>query len=371
VKLLKAGMNIARFNFSHGDVAGHTACLMRLREAIKQTGMQCAVLLDTKGPEIRTGFVDPELGGKVTYVKDSIIEVGTNYDRKCTPDHLSCSYPGLVKSVSVGSRMLCADGAIVLEVTELLESSVKARVLNNASFGDRKNMNLPGAIVDLPTCTPRDEECIREFAVAQKVDFIAASFVRKGTDIDYIRQVCGEEGKAIMIIAKVENQEGLQNYEEILAAADGIMVARGDLGMEIPIERVFLAQKMMIEKANAVGRPIVTATQVRVTPRVAHTTCPRTHLPAPAHTYLTPHPLTFPPFPHRRCMPPPPPLLPPILVTHHYTPPTFKMLESMITNPRPTRAECADVANAVLDGTCAVMLSGEVRIRIASSADRE
>jgi len=295
-KLINAGMNVARFNFSHGDVAGHTACLERLREAMAITGLKVAVLLDTKGPEIRTGFVDPEIGGKVSYVKNSIIEVGTDYDKKCTSEHLACSYPSLSKSVCVGNRILCADGAMVLEVTEIKETSVMARVLNNASFGDRKNMNLPGAIVDLPTCTDRDIECIKQFAVKQQVDYIAASFVRKASDIDFIREVCGEEGKFIQIICKIENQEGLENYDEILEKTDGIMVARGDLGMEIPIERVFLAQKMMIAKANKMGRPIVTATQ---------------------------------------------------------------MLESMITNPRPTRAECADVANAVLDGTCAVMLSGE------------
>jgi pyruvate kinase len=295
--LLDAGMNVARFNFSHGDVAGHTACLERLREAIVQRpDKPCAILLDTKGPEIRTGKVDPSCGGKLKLAKDSVIEVGIDYEKPCTPEYLACSYKSLATSVKVGSNILVADGALSLRVLEIKGTSVMAKVLNNASFGDTKNMNLPGAIVDLPTLTPKDCNDLVEFGVKQKVDFIAASFVRKASDIDRIREVLGEGGAHVKIIAKIENQEGLDNYDDILTKTDGIMVARGDLGMEIPIERVFLAQKMMVRKANIAGVPVVTATQ---------------------------------------------------------------MLESMITNPRPTRAECADVANAVLDGSDAVMLSGE------------
>eukprot|EP00607_Mallomonas_marina_P005557 CAMPEP_0182427394 /NCGR_PEP_ID=MMETSP1167-20130531/17137_1 /TAXON_ID=2988 /ORGANISM="Mallomonas Sp, Strain CCMP3275" /LENGTH=502 /DNA_ID=CAMNT_0024609597 /DNA_START=46 /DNA_END=1554 /DNA_ORIENTATION=+ len=297
VALIDAGMNVARFNFSHGDHASHGACLERLRAAMAQRPESpVGILLDTKGPEIRTGVVDPSCGGKVKYNKGDIIEVGTDYTKGCTSSHLACSYPSLPSSVKVGGNILVADGSLLLEVTEIKVKSVMAKVLNNASFGDKKNMNLPGCIVDLPTLTPKDCDDLVKFGVANGVDFIAASFVRKASDIDFIRQTLGPAGKNIKIIAKIENQEGMENFDAILEKTDGIMVARGDLGMEIPIEKVFLAQKWMIAKCNAAGKPVCTATQ---------------------------------------------------------------MLESMITNPRPTRAECADVANAVLDGTDNVMLSGE------------
>ena len=295
--MIDAGMNIARFNFSHGDHVAHGACLERLREACKaRPDVHVGVMLDTKGPEIRTGVCDPSCGGKLKLVKGELIEVGTDYDKPCTSTYLACSYKSLPTSVRPGSKILVADGALSLEVVECKATSIMARILNNASFGDKKNMNLPGAVVDLPTLTEKDIDDLQNFGVKNNVDFIAASFVRKGSDIDFIRQVLGEKGKNIKIICKIENQEGLENYDEILMKTDGIMVARGDLGMEIPIEKVFLAQKMMIAKGNIAGKPVVTATQ---------------------------------------------------------------MLESMISAPRPTRAECADVANAVLDGTDAVMLSGE------------
>lgn len=257
---------------------------------------QCGLDADTKGPEIRTGKVDPSCGDKVKYQKGDTIEVGTDYTKTCTSSYLACSYKSLPKSVTVGSPILVADGAMSLRVVEVKETSVMCEVLNSAAFGNTKNMNLPGAVVDLPTLTEKDVDDLQQFGVKHGVDFIAASFVRKGSDIDRIREVLGEEGKGIKIIAKIENQEGMENYDDILEKTDGIMVARGDLGMEIPIEKVFLAQKMMIRKCNLVGKPVVTATQ---------------------------------------------------------------MLESMITNPRPTRAECADVANAILDGSDCVMLSGE------------
>lgn len=297
IELIDSGMNIARLNFSHGDHEGHSGVLDRLREALaNRPGAHVAVMLDTKGPEIRTGFFLPELKGKLKLSKNELIEIGTDYDRLGNEKYLACSYKSLPTTVKVGSKMLVADGSLMLEVTEIKTESVMARILNNCTIGERKNMNLPGAVVDLPTLTDKDIDDIQNFGIPEGVDYIAASFVRRGSDIDFIRETLGSEGAYIKIIAKIENQEGMENFDDILAKTDAVMVARGDLGMEIPIEKVFLAQKMMIRKCNIAGKPVVTATQ---------------------------------------------------------------MLESMITNPRPTRAECADVANAVLDGSDCVMLSGE------------
>jgi pyruvate kinase len=251
-------------------------------------------MLDTKGPEIRTGPVNRG-GGKIQYVKDTIVKVTTDYEAENDETTIACSYKSLPKSVKVGSNILCADGSLTLEVTEILEDGVNARCVNDALIGPRKNMNLPGCIVDLPTLTEKDIYDIENFAI-KNCDKIAASFVRKGSDIDAIREILGPKGAHIRIIAKIENQEGMENYMDIVRKADGIMVARGDLGMEIPPEKVFLAQKWMIDIANLAGKPVITATQ---------------------------------------------------------------MLESMTGKPVPTRAEASDVANAVIDGSDAVMLSGE------------
>ena len=211
---------------------------------------------------------------------------------------LACSYPALATSVIPNQKILVADGSVVLTVLscDVANGTIDCHIDNNATIGERKNMNLPGVVVDLPTLTEKDIHDIQDWGVKNDVDFIAASFVRKANDVHKIREVLGQKGRHIKVICKIENLEGLENYDAILAATDGIMVARGDLGMEIPPEKVFLAQKMMIREANIAGKPVITATQ---------------------------------------------------------------MLESMITNPRPTRAECSDVANAVLDGTDCVMLSGE------------
>jgi len=299
-ELIDAGMNIARFNFSHGDHEAHAGVLSRLREALStRKGKTVGIMLDTKGPEIRTGFFDESWGGKLTLTRGQDLELVTDYSFKTAagdPSKLAITYPAICSSVEVGGQILAADGSLVMTVKEIKESSVVVEVMNNCVLGERKNMNLPGCIVDLPTLTEKDIDDLVNWGLVQGIDFIAASFVRKGSDIDRIREVLGPPGRGIKIIAKIENQEGLDNFDEILEKTDSVMVARGDLGMEIPPEKVFLAQKMMIHKCNVAGKPVVTATQ---------------------------------------------------------------MFESMITNPRPTRAECTDVANAVLDGTDCVMLSGE------------
>uniref|UniRef100_A0A7S2R7I1 Pyruvate kinase n=1 Tax=Mucochytrium quahogii TaxID=96639 RepID=A0A7S2R7I1_9STRA len=295
LNLIDAGMNVCRLNFSHGDHKVHANTLANIRAAAaERPKCNIAVLLDTKGPEIRTGFL--ENGSSIQLKKGSLVELTTDYEFKGNETKIACSYKSLCTSVKVGSTILCADGSLTMKVVEILEKSVMVEILNNGTLGERKNMNLPGIIVDLPTVTEKDKDDLVNFAVVHHVDYIAASFVRKASDITNIRNVLGPRGRQIKIIAKIENQEGLENFDEILAETDAIMVARGDLGMEIPAEKVFLAQKLMIRKCNVVGKPVVTATQ---------------------------------------------------------------MLESMIKAPRPTRAECTDVANAVLDGTDAVMLSGE------------
>ncbi|RZS22162.1 hypothetical protein BHM03_00054904 [Ensete ventricosum] len=251
-RFLMAGMNVARFNFSHGSHAYHQETLDNLRAAMDNTGILCAVMLDTK----------------------------------------------IAEDLKPNSVILCADGTITLTVLACDKESglVRCRCENSAVLGERKNVNLPGVIVDLPTLTEKDEEDILKWGIPNKIDMIALSFVRKGSDLVEVRKVLGKHAKSIMLMSKVENQEGVANFDDILANSDAFMVARGDLGMEIPIEKMFYAQKVMIFKCNIKGKPVVTATQ---------------------------------------------------------------MLESMIKSPRPTRAEATDVANAVLDGTDCVMLSGE------------
>eukprot|EP00740_Mantoniella_antarctica_P005723 CAMPEP_0181360042 /NCGR_PEP_ID=MMETSP1106-20121128/6439_1 /TAXON_ID=81844 /ORGANISM="Mantoniella antarctica, Strain SL-175" /LENGTH=552 /DNA_ID=CAMNT_0023473257 /DNA_START=135 /DNA_END=1793 /DNA_ORIENTATION=+ len=296
-EMLKGGMRVARFNFSHGTHQYHQETLDALRQACLNTGIECAALLDTKGPEIRTGMLDH--GEPVQLHKDSIITLTTDYTAKGNEKLVAVSYPSLAKHVSEGSKILCADGSITFTVIscDVDAGTVQVRCENSAKLGERKNMNLPGVNVDLPTITEKDRDDLLNWGVKNNVDFVAASFVRKGSDIDYIREVLGPEAsKTINIISKVENMEGLDNYDEIVEKSDAVMVARGDLGMEIHLEQIFLAQKRMIKRCNEAGKPVIVATQ---------------------------------------------------------------MLESMTGAPRPTRAEATDVANSVLDGTDCVMLSGE------------
>uniref|UniRef100_A0A7S2HAX6 Pyruvate kinase n=1 Tax=Haptolina brevifila TaxID=156173 RepID=A0A7S2HAX6_9EUKA len=295
--LIDAGMNTARMNFSHGDHKGHGECLARVREAAAlRPDRNIGILLDTKGPEIRTGFFKPECNGKIHLKAGGTLELVTDYSFKGDESTLACTYEKLPTSVSPGSTILIADGSLVLKVKECKSKSVVCEIMNTQSIGERKNMNLPNVKVDLPVLQAKDIDDLKNFAVPQKVDFIAASFVQSADDLRFIRKTLGEAGKNIKIISKIENQEGLDKFDEILAETDGVMVARGDLGMEIPPEKVFREQKMMITKCRNAGKPCIVATQ---------------------------------------------------------------MLESMISNPRPTRAECSDVANAVLDGADCVMLSGE------------
>uniref|UniRef100_A0A7S3DPK5 Pyruvate kinase n=1 Tax=Entomoneis paludosa TaxID=265537 RepID=A0A7S3DPK5_9STRA len=235
-ELIDAGLQVARFNFSHGDHEGHKACLDRLRTAAANKKKDVAVLLDTKGPEIRSGFFAE--GKKIELVKGETLTLTSDYSFKGNSSKLACSYGALAKSVNPGQQILVADGSLVLTVltTDETTGEVTTRIENNASIGERKNMNLPGVVVDLPTLTEKDIHDIVEWGVANDVDFIAASFVRKASDVHKIREVLGEKGKGIKIICKIENQEGMENYDSILEVTDGIMVARGDLGMEIPPE---------------------------------------------------------------------------------------------------------------------------------------
>ena len=211
-------------------------------------------MLDTKGPEIRSGFFSGD-AKKINLTKGETLILTTDYDFKGDNKKLACSYKALPTSVKVGQQILVADGSLVLTVLacDAAAGEVTTRIENNASIGERKNMNLPGVLVDLPTLTEKDVNDIKNWGIKYGADIIAASFVRKASDVTHIREVLGEEGKGIKIICKIENLEGLENYDAILDVTDGIMVARGDLGMEIPPEKVFLAQKMMIRKANIAG----------------------------------------------------------------------------------------------------------------------
>jgi pyruvate kinase len=290
-QLIEAGMNVARFNFSHGDHAEHTVRINMLRAAAAKKKIPVAVLLDTKGPEMRLGnFVE----GKVT-IEQGQKFILTSRDVEGTKEICSVNHRFLPQEVAPGNQILLSDGLICLAVDKVEGDDIYTTVLNTGVIGNRKRVAAPGVSVNLP---PLSEQDIKDvlFAAKEGMDFIAASFIQRAADVLTIRKLLEEANSDIHIISKIENAEGVKNIDEIIKVSDGIMVARGDLGVEIPTEEVPLVQKMIIEKCNKMGKPVITATQ---------------------------------------------------------------MLESMINNPRPTRAEASDVANAIMDGTDAIMLSGE------------
>jgi pyruvate kinase len=283
-----------RLNFSHGDFAEHGTRIANFRSVMEATGKQLAILLDTKGPEIRT--IKLEGGEDVNLVAGQEFTFTTDVTVVGNKDRVAVTYVGFANDLSAGNTILVDDGLIEMEVISTTDTEVKCKVLNNGALGENKVVNLPGVSVQLPALSEKDKADLK-FGCEQGVDFVAASFIRKEEDVKEIRALLDANGGSnIHIISKIENQEGVDNFDSILEASDGIMVARGDLGVEIPAEEVIFAQKMMIEKCNRARKMVITATQ---------------------------------------------------------------MLDSMISNPRPTRAEAGDVANAVMDGTDAVMLSGE------------
>ncbi|CAH0475582.1 unnamed protein product [Peronospora belbahrii] len=294
-QLLDAGMNVARLNFSHGDHDLHMKSLMNLKKAMAaRPRCHCAVLLDTKGPEIRTGLLKDHR--PVQLKAGQTLEIITDYGVEGDASRVACSYEQLPSSVSVGYKILCDDGSLIMTVLECLSESIIVRVHNDHVLEEKKNINLPGAAIRIPGITEKDKNDLLNFAIPNGVDIVSGSFVRSAANVRAIRNCLGEAGRQIRIHAKIESQEALQNIDEIIAEADGVHVSRGDLGMELSPERVFLAQKMIIAKANRAGKPVVTSTQ---------------------------------------------------------------MLQSMTKKMIPSNAECTDVANAVLDGTDAVMLSAE------------
>lgn len=291
--LVKNGMNVARFNFSHGDHEEQRERMNLLKNVREELDRPVAILLDTKGPEIRTGLL--EGGKKVTLREGSEFIL---YTEEMTGNETGCcvTYPGLAKDVKSGDRILIDDGLIELKVKQIKSGNIVCHVENGGELGERKGVNVPNVKVKLPAVTEKDIDDIL-FGIQQDIDFIAASFIRSAKGVKEIRKILKENhAEHISIIAKIENAEGVENIDEIIEASDGIMVARGDLGVEIPAQEVPHIQKMIIKKCNERYVPVITATQ---------------------------------------------------------------MLDSMIRNPRPTRAEVADVANAIYDGTDAVMLSGE------------
>ena len=290
-EMLKAGMDMARFNFSHGDHSEQAKRIALVRQAAKEVGKPVAIIADTKGPEMRLGIFK---AGKVELTDGSDFCLTTE-DIEGDEKTSSVNYGGLPAELSVGDQVLLNDGKLILEVIKLEPTKIHTKIIHGGEISSRKRVAVPGIKLKLPFISPQDEADIN-FAIDHDMDYIAASFVQTQEDIIEIRKLLEAKNSTMGIIAKIESRDGVNNIDEILQVADGIMVARGDLGVEIPYEEVPLVQKAIITKCNKVGKPVITATQ---------------------------------------------------------------MLESMISNYRATRAEASDVANSIFDGTDVIMLSGE------------
>jgi pyruvate kinase len=291
VRLIRAGVNVARLNFSHGDLSHHDELVRRIRGAAREAGRRVAIMADLPGPKMRLGKIDPEPiqlspGDKFTLTNEDIVG---------NARRVSMSFEALPRVVKPGDRLFLNDGLVQLVVERVSGKDVECIVVVGGELRSRKGLNLPGIKLGISAFTEHDRACL-EFAVRAGIDAVSQSFVERAADIEEVRAAAAQTGRQPFIIAKIERADALDHFDEILAVADGVMVARGDLGVEIPIEKIAYTQKQLIAKANLAGKPVITATQ---------------------------------------------------------------MLESMVNSRLPTRAEATDVANAILDGTDCVMLSGE------------